>query len=78
MAENVGSDFLVEGRDHALKTVVGLIVDDGVASRGHRKNILSGETKYIGIYSAVQGDKIITVMNFLSVNLPPKQFNSVN
>ena len=78
MAENVGSDFLVEGRDHALKTVLGLIIDDGVPSRGHRKNIFSTSTKYIGIYSVVQGDKILTVMDFLSVNLPPKKKGNSN
>ena len=70
VAENIGSDFLVKGRNHALKTVLGLIVDDGVPSRGHRRNIFSKEIGYIGLYSAVQGDKVITVMNFHSENLP--------
>ena len=69
-AENIGSDFDVEGRNHALKTVLGLIIDDGVPSRGHRKNIFSNEYKYIGIHSKLQGDKIKTVMNFTSTDLP--------
>lgn len=77
MAENVGSDFLVEGRNHALKTVMGLIIDDGVPSRGHRRNIFSPDTHYIGIYSAIQGDKILTVMDFLTSDLPPKNKGSV-
>ena len=69
-AENIGSDFQVEGRNNALKTVLGLIVDDGVANRGHRKNIFSKDYKYVGIHSKLQGDKVKTVMNFMSVNLP--------
>lgn len=60
---------MVKGRNHALQTVMGLIIDDGVMSRGHRNNIFSDDFKYIGIASRVQGDKIITVMDFHSSNL---------
>eukprot|EP00178_Gracilaria_changii_P014743 TRINITY_DN41350_c0_g1_i1.p1 TRINITY_DN41350_c0_g1~~TRINITY_DN41350_c0_g1_i1.p1 ORF type:complete len:140 (-),score=9.18 TRINITY_DN41350_c0_g1_i1:189-608(-) len=67
--ENIGTDFMVKGRNHALQTVMGLIIDDGVMSRGHRKNIFSTDFKYIGIASRVQGDKIITVMDFHSSKL---------
>ena len=42
-AENIGSAFNLKGRNHALKTVLGLIIDDGVSSRGHRENIFSPE-----------------------------------
>lgn len=45
---------MVKGRNHALQTVMGLIIDDGVMSRGHRKNIFSTDFKYIGIASRVQ------------------------
>ena len=69
-AENIGSDFDVEGRNHALKTVLGLIIDDGVMSRGHRKNIFSKDYRFIGIHSKLKGDKIKTVMNFTSDDLP--------
>lgn len=41
MAENLGTQFDINGRDHALQTILGLIIDDGVSSRGHRGNILS-------------------------------------
>ena len=71
--ENIGTDFKVEGRDHALKTVMGLIIDDGVPSRGHRKNIFSKDFKHIGISSRVQQDKIITVMDFHSNELGLKK-----
>ena len=39
-------------------------------NRGHRKNIFSKDYKYVGIHSKVQGDKVKTVMNFMSVDLP--------
>ena len=76
--ENIGSDFKVEGRDHALQTVMGLIIDDGVKSRGHRKNIFSTDFKYVGIASRVQGDKIITVMDFHSSKLPTISAGSIS
>lgn len=68
--ENIGSDFKVQGRDHALQTILGLIIDDGVSSRGHRKNIFSNDFKYVGIASRIQEDKIITVIDFHSAKLP--------
>lgn len=74
--ENIGSEFKVEGRNHALQTVMGLIIDDGVSSRGHRKNIFSKDFKYVGISSKVQQDKIITVIDFHSENLPTKNGSS--
>ena len=67
--ENIGTDFKVQGRNHALQTVMGLIIDDGVASRGHRKNIFSKDFRFVGIASRVQGDKIITVIDFHSSDL---------
>lgn len=36
MGENVGGDFMYQGRDHALNTVKSLLIDDGVKNRGHR------------------------------------------
>ena len=48
---------------------MGLIIDDGVSDRGHRTNIFSASFKYVGISSRIQGDKIITVMDFHSNNL---------
>lgn len=62
--ENIGGDFMYEGRDYALNTVKSLMIDDGVTSRGHRDNILSTEFKYVGIGSRVVGDRIRVVMVF--------------
>jgi hypothetical protein len=36
MGENIGGDFKIKGRNHALNTVKSLLIDDGVSNRGHR------------------------------------------
>lgn len=43
-----------------------LLIDDGVSDRGHRKNLLSSVFTNIGLGSAVVGDKIRVVMDFLN------------
>ena len=69
--ENIGMEFLYQGRNHALNTIVDLIVDDGVQGRGHRQGFFSKEFRYVGMNSRVHNnDKIITVFNFHSKNIP--------
>jgi uncharacterized protein YkwD len=36
IGENVAQEFNYKGRDHALETIISLIIDDGVSNRGHR------------------------------------------
>ena len=63
MAEIIGADFYLEGRNTAEMTVLGLIIDDGVTDRGHRKTIFNSQYSFVGCKSAIQKDKVITVFN---------------
>ena len=42
------------------------MIDDGVADRGHRNSVFDPDFKYYGSASRNQGDKIITVITYLS------------
>lgn len=72
MAEIIGADFLIEKRNNPELTVLGLIIDDGVSDRGHRKTIFSKDYRYIGCKSEKQGDKLLTVFNLTENKLVPK------
>jgi uncharacterized protein YkwD len=47
-SESVGEDIIYHSR-RAREDVVSLIIDDGVANRGHRKNIFKANFRVIGI-----------------------------
>lgn len=55
MAEMIGLDFNLPDRKTAMLTVLGLIIDDGISDRGHRKTIFSPTYKYAGWSTGVQG-----------------------
>lgn len=69
MAEIIGADFNIEGRNNPEMTVLSLIIDDGVKDRGHRKTIFSNVYKYIGWSSGKQAEKTLTVFNLTENNL---------
>lgn len=41
MAELIGSDFDLAGRNTPELTILSLIIDDGISDRGHRRTIFS-------------------------------------
>lgn len=55
MAEIIGADFNITGRNVPEMTILGLIIDDGVNDRGHRKTIFNPEYRYVGFSSVNQG-----------------------
>jgi uncharacterized protein YkwD len=48
MAEIIGADFDIKGRNTPQMTILCLIIDDGVKDRGHRKTIFSTVYRYVG------------------------------
>ena len=67
--ENISRDFLVEGRKHALTSVMKLIIDDGTANRGHRTNIFNERFNYVGTDTRIINGKVITVQDFHENNV---------
>ena len=59
-------------------TILGLLIDDGVPDRGHRKTIFNPIYQYIGCKSEVQGEKIITVFNITENKLSLKSETNSN
>ena len=49
--------------------MLGLIIDDGVPSRGHRTTMFSDKYNYVGIYAVKCGDKINTCMDYHTEDL---------
>lgn len=53
------------GNDIARRVVISLLVDDGVPSRGHRKNIMNPEFRYVGVAHGTHPQiRTVTVMDF--------------
>ncbi len=41
LVEIIGNDFDITERNHAEMIILGLIIDDGITSRGHRNSIFN-------------------------------------
>jgi len=53
---NCVSENIYEGKLNALETVIFLLIDNGVKSLGHRKNILDPNARFVGVsYFPVKG-----------------------
>ena len=63
LVEIIGSAFLLENTNLAQMIVLGLIVDDGIKTKGHRNAIFNVNYKYIGCSVAMLSDKVAGVLN---------------
>jgi hypothetical protein len=52
--------------------VLGLIIDDGVTSRGHRTSIFNPEYKFIGCGVGILSGKVVGVINMSQAKLKEK------
>lgn len=60
IAENIST-----GEEEARQVVIQLLVDDGVASRGHRKNLFNPDLHQAGAGSAPHRDyRVVTVIDY--------------
>lgn len=60
-----GAQNIMNGSKSAIESVLNHIIDDGVPSRGHRKNILNPAHRTIGIASEVHPSMgVIIVCNY--------------
>lgn len=49
MIELIGATHVIPGKNSIELALLNLIIDDGVANRGHRRALFSKEYKYIGM-----------------------------
>ena len=54
------------GAKNAVDVIVSLVVDDGVANRGHRKNLFNPDVKYLGVASASHREyDVVNVIDYV-------------
>lgn len=63
-ADMEGNENLVGGAKNAREMVIGLLLDPGISSRGHRRNMLDPKWKYVGCYGYQGEDMWEAVQNF--------------
>lgn len=53
-----GNENLVGGHDTPRRSLISLLVDGGISSRGHRHNALDPDWRYVGVYRYGMGPQI--------------------
>ncbi len=69
MIELIGATYIIPSKNSIEVALLNLIVDDGVANRGHRRALFSKEYKYIGMQFFEREDKIYSVISMSQSNL---------
>lgn len=79
MIELLGSTHKVPGRNSIEMAIINLLIDDGVANRGHRRALFNKDYKYVGAEFGEEGDRIVAVVAMSQSNLEliPTEGNSI-
>jgi hypothetical protein len=69
MVELLGTTHAIPDKNSIEIALINLIVDDGVANRGHRRALFSKDYKYIGAHFIESDGQIFTVIALTQANL---------
>jgi len=69
MIELLGTTHMIPLKNSIELAIINLIVDDGVANRGHRRALFNKDYRYIGAEFIESDSKIFTVITMSQANL---------
>lgn len=78
MIELLGTTHMIPQKNSIELAIINLIVDDGVANRGHRRALFNKDYRYIGAEFIENDSKIFTVITMSQANLEIIKFQPIS